>query len=1511
MTPCQTCTMATTTHMTLGECKPHQTVCDCGSTPPPPPSPTRGEIVADFYEQEDALKSVSQRKMAEWCRQLRGPLTAGPFGVSRRLPSVYDFLDMFDTYCAMFDVPSYTVFLALAGPPYRIVAVSSRPDPRLLTIRLTFRKWRKGASPVPKLRMTRLPVGKPHPFIPEAEQALVVKGRFGMLMSLEHDRRPIVQGLSGHTIMSAIRRGVRLLLLAAGIEPNPGPLVVTHADVEQLIGYVEYYCRTGHHPPAAVQARCLASATWAHPRRAFILRALRKGLAASRDLSGRIIDRALIAILLQRGGVEINPGPRIGENYRLRKILKPRPLAKSPAARLDEELRECYREPRGAAAAEASVQAVTAQSTARASQPKRAVKGRAQKAAQETAATLLAEQQKAQGEADAKAERDRDERAAEKAAKLTAEFRAQQTVEDAWPRDFWIRSVHPLSAGTDPVGSSFLPVCLTYSYDCGIVQQDMSACYTPHDLLHVRQVGTDRDFEPDGMDRRAYLLRSAPPVGGRRLNVYEVEQVSVGYFLKDVGGPAVPRALYKVSLDVLYRCHAFGIARSMSFEPTLKAVESIFSTQHSINSVPDPLQHGHTSHLIATALLLLRENVSNPGTFADQATKATVATVLRSVRPALPMAEGTYLRGYNAGLSEIVPTELLREGTAFVGRGLGTARRRARETVDHVRQACQAVALPIAFDGLIPVFPDRHDVQAMVEAAARRLQRAALPCQAVMREFYTAAAESLTDATTFDNPLPLTAPRDWPEAANSIFEARDPSWAPDQTQSYVLGALSASAEVSNDLLLALRGRILATPPGVMCGLIPLQSLAYLPVLPGRDLLEGCRLLGTFIKKEDYAPEKFKCLRFIVAPDHAVRGFAHAALCMSANRMFLAHTLKNIKHKRPEQITDMVANMSLAHALETDFENCEAQLRPWMRDLEIRIMAYFAPSDSARSAIALIQDYFATATQIRGPQSLKISVAPGIRKSGEWNTSAGNWIFNYCATTSVLARAHLDAIGGRLEEGVAICRAGLIRAGLATNLIFEGDDGMVVLHPGLAAKISAAADIVTNACRAMGVRLKFEAHDDVADAHFCGNSLTRFFTAAGAAAAVVRNPFELLAAITHDLDPDIQSAHQRAALQAAKCMSALHLYGHLPLVGPVVRAILRRLEELNPGLIYSVVTIRDQVATGNIKGGGRLVRYLRAEWAKALVTDESRYPTETLAQLLTPPDHVAPPTAIADFIGTSVTFLQNLETDMIHRVMSMPATGQNIPLVVAGLREWWHDKYPTVRRMTVARYEDVRAMAQRGLDRVSNVGTYVQGYVTLTNFIAPFTALITGGTAIWAMLAAFFPMFFALPSVWIFAYATVWVYVSVLCGLSMGLFILAWTITGRFWATYRAFILFLFSGLLLGVAAVVHQYWIFIKMAWRVPQSAPRMGVAICVNMARTATRAWDAALSVAALGLRARDLVSGSWHALARKVQRAWRRRDRPARPLPHRPAPPPPTGALPTPFWGGLLRRLNIQKRH
>jgi hypothetical protein len=494
--------------------------------------------------------------------------------------------------------------------------------------------------------------------------------------------------------------------------------------------------------------------------------------------------------------------------------------------------------------------------------------------------------------------------------------------------------------------------------------------------------------------------------------------------------------------------------------------------------------------------------------------------------PNEPTVAGNYVRGYRVPVealfapiiaearASVAAGSPIREAAehaadAIVARGTSIAvesRRKLRSVGERIRASWEYCrALPVSIEGLTPSFPDPFDLSTTIVSAAKRILRPVKRASDMALRYEQEITNAILKRIKSFAPAEISAQELIAAAAH---KAQLEPWTGPQKLDFVQGARTY----------------------VECDLA--------------TCVEELRTFAVFIKQETYDPEQWKASRFITAPAHYARGIPFAAMEPAERHIVKCFNEHLVKGLRAEEMREKIRTAFQGHGsvFESDYKSFESLInRVHQTMVEIPCFTAATPAFFREKTHGIVEFLANTPALCRGA-GLKL-LPDTIRLSGVHNTSVGNAIENIVKSFAVLARSSgvpVDKVIDWFEEH-------------RLPWFVEGDDAVFALGD---AKL---ADVVQYHQEA-GSEVTSEIHDCLDDAKFCGSHLL-------IDGCVFKDPLALVSRLTHWLGADQGTDKFDMDMLIAKAMSYGESFHHLPLVGPLCRAILRR----NASRVKSLLT----------------------------------------------------------------------------------------------------------------------------------------------------------------------------------------------------------------------------------------------------------------------------------------------------------------------------------------------------
>jgi hypothetical protein len=473
-----------------------------------------------------------------------------------------------------------------------------------------------------------------------------------------------------------------------------------------------------------------------------------------------------------------------------------------------------------------------------------------------------------------------------------------------------------------------------------------------------------------------------------------------------------------------------------------------------------------------------------------------------------------------------------------------------RKRVEDFRRNPVSAALDLLpTEVLMPSLGDAGEKSSVVTSFVKRLGAKIQPPSQRLCELLDIAARHICERV--EPGEPLTRERLHVEASQ---KADSEPWTPQQRAEYIHGAGMAWSIVEGS------------------------------VSP-KELSDAVHEYGFFVKNETYPSGELKALRFIVCPSHFVRGLMFAMFHGAEKQILkVLHkvTVKGLTRAEQLEKTDLVCR-GAGHVASIDltcFEQTVSGIRQAI--VETQVYAQAAPVNIRSAAHRLLtvmsgfynavvgrdeqggmapcwQDYLSdvfescSANVTRLSSKLGHATTPIIRRSGELKTSVGNLLQNFCGEAAI---ASVSRFGDRAANHIVDVIAEMLDGGMG---LVEGDDSVWDMRV-----FGNDPKRLEQAAEQLGIPIKLDVTEP-AQAHFLsalqteGRRVRSTVYGLMAERFLIRDPMELLSkvfaiftgpgaadTVTSDLE-----------LAAAKVLSYLQDYVHLPLVGPVLVAFWKR------------------------------------------------------------------------------------------------------------------------------------------------------------------------------------------------------------------------------------------------------------------------------------------------------------------------------------------------------------------
>lgn len=726
---------------------------------------------------------------------------------------------------------------------------------------------------------------------------------------------------------------------------------------------------------------------------------------------------------------------------------------------------------------------------------------------------IAGEIEKEQGAADAKKE---------KAEEMSEEAKAA-AVQKAEAEKEAQRVAHLAAAGRIPRGCAFHPFRfgddVTWQ-DVAPVKEELRLCVWPHRICEVRL----EDVVPAVELRDPHNSEVRLPKGLFHVARYRCRIQNRSFFNCVVQDPALDEREVLISPEIFALARSRRIAQYCTFAQGVERVRSFRAAHPDFShDSRDPRATGEFNDQVFTALLMVETNGLSNSLILDLLMNQGLDVLRHAVLtdPANPMVAGNYVRGYHVTASELfaVPIGearmLVRAGVPVraaatwaadkivaAGTAIRESGRRAREGVeDRLRRSWEYCrGLPVQVEGIVPSFPDPVDSVSNVLAACKRLLRRVEPPTDEARTYLLAMGAIVVDKIA--NTPNCHADMSMTQLIDAAMEKakEETQWSHDQRDAFLAGAR-----------MFVDGNI-------------------------DTCLDELRTYSVFIKQETYDIAAAKSARYIVAPAHYARGILFAA-CHAAELhirdVFAGHLVKGLRVPEiAERLREVFAGCK--EVFESDYSSFESLIDEFaQKTCEIPAFVAAAPAIIRGRTEAVLTFMSENMATLKGA-GLEL-LAPIIRYSGTYQTSSGNGLENIVKSFSALALAARVPIDQLREWFHSYRRPWLV----------EGDDGAFDLD-------GTPLDEVVAAHKKCGHTVTAEVHSDVNHAAFCG--LRQLFDG-----TIFKDPLDVLSRLTHWLGADRGTGKYDLDMLVAKAISYGMLYGKLPLVGPLCRAIVRKFQ----------------------------------------------------------------------------------------------------------------------------------------------------------------------------------------------------------------------------------------------------------------------------------------------------------------------------------------------------------------
>jgi hypothetical protein len=556
----------------------------------------------------------------------------------------------------------------------------------------------------------------------------------------------------------------------------------------------------------------------------------------------------------------------------------------------------------------------------------------------------------------------------------------------------------------------------------------------------------------------------------------------------------------------------------------------------------------------------------------DLVVRAVLKTVFSELSAEFRVhAAGTYVVGYSTSFAELFPddfrqalTEACMEGS-LVKAAYRMAVRIVDKSVKLTRSSRPAKWLADwqekstlycrlqkrRIEGLLPAFPDPFNPLNQLHGLVKRLLRPEAEASEWSQQCEFAAAAHLCQEME-EIPESQKPARDELHAECVRCARTHPEWSPVERQRFMEGAEAASSLWD----------------------APESAVVW------DEVADKVRSSAMFIKPESYGPEEVKACRNIVCPQHWLRGFTHFLYYGSNKVLFDGAGYHCVKHMTPDESARVTAEMGdgilsdSSFAFETDGSSFESLVTAMRR----RVLETPVMRACARVELKPILEKFSRLMEkdwmLVGP--VFTSTLRSIRRSGEYNTSGGNWVVNFCISFGALLasrcrEAYSPGIStqtlmqANLSGPAAQVRARLVgKMGEVVSSVryrFEGDDGLLL---GLSRE---DIDGMIGAVKEAGVKMTNAVHHAWEDAQFCGQN---FISRIDGTRVRRANPLNVIASLTSIINCEAQSSARDEELLVAKAMAYSQLYPEIPLANSATLAILRSHRAIAEELAMSMI-----------------------------------------------------------------------------------------------------------------------------------------------------------------------------------------------------------------------------------------------------------------------------------------------------------------------------------------------------
>lgn len=610
------------------------------------------------------------------------------------------------------------------------------------------------------------------------------------------------------------------------------------------------------------------------------------------------------------------------------------------------------------------------------------------------------------------------------------------------------------------------------------------------------------------------------------------------------------------------------------------------------NPLYDERTYGRLGHQLFAALLMVDDSLSRQT--LDMMTDAGVKAACDMVRKRVmtnpgdePMAAGTYVRGYETSFSEVFPAHWP-GAVQRVRDGLQTARESAQQFFDEcTTEGCRFTQVHIvdplrrangycrqsyvSIKDCLPSFPNPFSqTNAMIGAMKRIMLRPCVPTdpedmvhrrELVAEVLIERAAEAASDERVEQILM-----------RSEEMVAKHTEWSPLQKDDFMKGA---------------RGLCDA----VVAGATALDEYIEKQV----HILK----VGLFGKAEQYDKEKIKTVRNILAPSHESRGFLYGLFSSAEHAFFECMKGHCMKFMRPDEATRMLKEAADGFTawFDNDWVNYEGQVKDFMRRKEGEVLAAFSPRE-LRKAVQKVSDVLSILPTMFTSFFFTAYIA-AIRRSGEYQTSVGNFITNFIGSFAAVSRA-LQIPIGKLKEWLR---------SYSRPWFFEGDDGLMAIPHGSGPALEAAFE-------AHGCRVESKEQASWMDANFCGRTVREVWEGGVQHLQIVKDPYQVLSKLTHWIGCDQSSSRHDPDMLISRALGLFRDNADTPLAGPAIKAILLRHHKRAVEMLTALKEkAGEKVLDASVEAGFQLVRAAKGVYRFAKRTyGKTAIPREALMNL---------------------------------------------------------------------------------------------------------------------------------------------------------------------------------------------------------------------------------------------------------------------------------------------------------